>query len=72
MRDSVFWKKTIFFNVNGLIINIWQYDGNDWSGIKDSETGIYVATPDHIISAKKKYGRPKDFKDINEIIKTVL
>lgn len=65
-------KKTIFFNVNGLIINIWQYDGNDWSGIKDSETGVYVATPDHIISAKKKYGRPKDFKDINEIIKTVL
>lgn len=67
-------KNTIFFKLkDGLVINIWRYDsGSDWSDIKDAETGVYVATVDHIIKAKKKYGRPKDFNDINEIVKELL
>ena len=46
--------------------------GSDWSCIKDSETGVYVATVNHIIEAKKKYARDKDFKDIYEIIKGLV
>ena len=66
-------KNTIFLNVDGLILNIWKYDKeSDWSCIKDSETGVYVATVNHIIEAKKKYARDKDFKDIYEIIKVLV
>ena len=66
-------KKMIILNVDGLILNIWKYDeGTDWSEIKDAETGVYVATVNHIIEAKKKYGRDKDFKDIYEIIKGLV
>ena len=66
-------KKMIFLNVDGLILNIWKYDEeSDWSEIKDVETGVYVATVNHIIEAKKKYGRDKDFKDIYEIIKGLV
>ena len=66
-------KKMIFLNVDGLILNIWKYDeGTDWSETKDAETGVYVATVNHIIEAKKKYGRDKDFKDIYEIIKGLV
>ena len=66
-------KKMIILNVDGLILNIWKYDeGTDWSEIKDVETGVYVATVNHIIDAKKKYGRDKDFKDIYEIIKVLV
>lgn len=66
-------KKMIFLNVDGLILNIWKYDEeSDWSEIKDAETGVYVATVNHIIEAKKKYGRDKDFKDIYEIIKGLV
>ena len=66
-------KKMIILNVDGLVLNIWKYDeGTDWSEIKDAETGIYVATVNHIIDAKKKYGRDKDFKDIYEIIKGLV
>ena len=66
-------KKMIFLNVDGLILNIWKYDEeSDWSEIKDAETGVYVATVNHIIDAKKKYGRDKDFKDIYEIIKGLV
>ena len=66
-------KKMIILNVDGLILNIWKYDeGTDWSEIKDMETGVYVATVNHIIDAKKKYGRDKDFKDIYEIIKVLV
>ena len=66
-------KKMIILNVDGLILNIWKYDeGTDWSEIKDAETGIYVATVNHIIEAKKKYSRDKDFKDIYEIIKGLV
>ena len=66
-------KKMIILNVDGLILNIWKYDeGSDWSCIKDSETGVYVATVNHIIEAKKKYARDKDFKDIYKIIKGLL
>ena len=71
--DSQARKKMIFLKVDGLILNIWKYDEeSDWSEIKDEETGVYVATVNHIIEAKKKYGRDKDFKDIYEIIKKLL
>ena len=71
--DSQTRKKMIFLNVDGLILNIWKYDeGTDWSETKDAETGVYVATVNHIIEAKKKYGRDKDFKDIYEIIKGLV
>lgn len=66
-------KKMIILNVDGLILNIWKYDEeSDWSCIKDSETGVYVATVNHIIEAKKKYARDKDFKDIYKIIKGLV
>ena len=66
-------KKMIILNVDGLILNIWKYDDeSDWSETKDAETGVYVATVNHIIEAKKKYGRDKDFKDIYEIIKRLV
>ena len=71
--DSPERKKMIFLNVDGLVLNIWKYDEeSDWSCIKDSETGVYVATVNHIIEAKKKYARDKDFKDIYEIIKGLV
>ena len=71
--DSQARKRMIFLNVDGLVLNIWKYDEeSDWSEIKDAETGVYVATVNHIIKAKKKYGRDKDFKDIYEIIKGLV
>ena len=71
--DSPEREKMIFLKVDGLILNIWKYDEeSDWSEIKDAETGVYVATVNHIIEAKKKYGRDKDFKDIYEIIKGLV
>ena len=62
---------TIILKSPSVVINIWKYDG-EWSSIKDCETGVYVATVDHIIKAKKMYGRPKDYQDINEICKNIL
>ena len=71
--DSPEREKMILLNVDGLILNIWKYDEeSDWSCIKDSETGVYVATVNHIIEAKKKYARDKDFKDIYKIIKGLV
>lgn len=72
--DSSFKEEIIFLKLNdGTTINIWRYDSSyDWSDIKDVETGVYVATVDHIIKAKKKYGRAKDLKDINDIVKGLL
>lgn len=66
-------KNTIFLKADGLVLNIWKYDeGTDWSDIKDAETGVYVATVEHIIEAKKKYGRDKDIVDIYNITKSIL
>ena len=66
-------KKTIFLKADGLVLNIWRYEeGSDWSEIKDVETGVYVATVNHIIEAKKKYGRDKDIVDIYNITKSIL
>ncbi len=67
-------KNMIFLNVDGTIINIWRHTtyNYDWSTVKDSETGVMVASVNHIIRAKKEYGRPKDFLDINEIVKNLL
>lgn len=71
--DSPEREKMILLKVDGLILNIWKYDKeSDWSEIKDEETGVYVATVNHIIEAKKKYARDKDFKDIYEIIKVLV
>ena len=71
--DTMAGKKTVFLKADGLVLNIWKYDeGTDWSEIKDAETGVYVATVNHIIEAKKKYARDKDFKDIYEIVKGLL
>ena len=71
--DSQTRRKMIILNIDGLILNIWKYDEeSDWSEIKDEETGVYVATVNHIIEAKKKYGRDKDFKDIYRIVKGLL
>jgi len=71
--DTIAGKKTVFLKTDGLVLNIWKYDeGSDWSEIKDAETGVYVATVEHIIEAKKKYARDKDFKDIYNIIKELV
>ena len=71
--DSQTRKKMIILNIDGLILNIWKYDEKiDWSCIKDSETGVYVATVNHILEVKKKYARDKDFKDIYGIVKGLL
>lgn len=71
--DSPARKNTIFLKVDGLVLNIWRYNPNfDWSTIKDSETGVMVATLDYIIKVKKEYGRPKDFNDIADICKNIL
>ena len=71
--DSQTRKKMIILNIDGLILNIWKYDDKiDWSCIKDSETGVYVATVNHILEVKKKYARDKDFKDIYRIVKGLL
>lgn len=64
-------KDTVFFDVDGLILNIWKAD-DEWSDLKESETGIYIATAEHIFKAKKGYARPKDYEDINAIIKNIL
>lgn len=66
-------KKTVFLKADGLVLNIWRYEeGSDWSEIKDVDTGVYVATVNHIIEAKKKYGRDKDIVDIYNITKSIL
>ena len=71
--DSQTRRKMIILNIDGLILNIWKYDEKiDWSCIKDSETGVYVATVNHILEVKKKYARDKDFKDIYRIVKGLL
>lgn len=71
--DSPEREKMILLKVDGLILNIWKYDEeSDWSEIKDAETGVYVATVNHIIEAKKKYARDKDIKDIYKIIKGLV
>ncbi len=71
--DTPVRKKTVFLKVDGLVLNIWKYDeGSDWSDIKDADTGVYVATVNHIIEAKKKYGRDKDIVDIYNITKSIL
>ena len=71
--DSQTRRKMIILNIDGLILNIWKDDDKiDWSCIKDSETGVYVATVNHILEVKKKYARDKDFKDIYRIVKGLL
>lgn len=64
---------TVFLKNGDMMLNIWRYNEySDWSDIKDADTGVYVATVNHIILAKKQYGRDKDYKDINEIVKNLL
>lgn len=72
-KDDYYYERKdfLFFNVNGLVLNIWRCDG-EWSDLRENKTGVYVATAEHIINTKKNYGRTKDFKDINEIVKKIL
>ena len=66
-------KNMVFLKIKGINTNIWRHTPNfDWSTIKDTETGVMVATVSHIIQAKKSYGRPKDFKDLADICKNIL
>ena len=66
-------KNFIALNVDGIVLNIWRHSENfDWSPIKDAETGVYVATINHIINAKKLYGRDKDYKDIYKIVRNIM
>ena len=66
-------KDMITLEFNNVKVNIWKHDNDfDWSTLKDTNTGVYVATVDHIIRAKKMYGRQKDWKDINEIVRNIL
>ena len=58
---------------DNLKINIWKWSLEyDWSELKDINTGIYVATVNHIITVKKKYARDKDIVDIYNIVKNLL
>lgn len=67
------YENTVFLKHDDVMLNIWKYNQfSDWSDIKDADTGVYVATVNHIIIAKKMYGRDKDFRDINEIVKNLL
>ena len=71
--DSPARKNTIFLKIDDMVLNIWRYgEGFDWSEIKDADTGVYVATVNNIIEAKKKYGRDKDIVDIYNITKSIL
>ncbi len=63
---------SLFFNVGGVILNIFRYDGGDWSNIKESETGIFIASFDNILNVKKNRGFAKDTKDICDICKKIL
>lgn len=66
-------KNFIALKIDGIILNIWRHSENfDWSPIKDAETGVYVATINHIINAKKLYGRDKDYKDIYKILRNLM
>jgi len=66
-------KNMVILTVDGITLNVWKYDSSfDWSSIKDEETGVYVATANHIIRAKKNYGRVKDLTDLADICKNIL
>lgn len=66
-------KNFIALKIDGIILNIWRHSENfDWSPIKDAETGVYVATINHTINAKKLYGRDKDYKDIYKIVRNLM
>ena len=66
-------KNFVALEIDGVIVNIWRYSENfDWSPIKDAETGVYVATVNNIINAKKLYGRDKDYKDIYKIVRNLM
>ena len=66
-------KNFVALKIDGITLNIWRYYENfDWSPIKDAETGVYVATVNNIINAKKLYGRDKDYKDIYEIVRNLM
>ena len=66
-------KNFVALEIDGVIVNIWRHSENfDWSPIKDAETGVYVATVNNIINAKKLYGRDKDYKDIYKIVRNLM
>lgn len=64
------------FQVDGVKFNVWR-DVRDEKSIncvtlKDDSTGVWINPVRSIIYKKKSYGRPKDFKDIQEICKNIL
>lgn len=62
----------VIFKFKDLILNIWKNDWKEESSIKDASTGVYVATANRIIAAKKGYNREKDVRDICAIVKGIL
>jgi len=65
--------RCLIFKFDDLTLNVWKKTPEfDWSDIKDNVTGVYVSKVDNILKVKKSYGRPKDFKDINDICKNIL
>lgn len=66
-------KNMVILNIKNLKINIWRHTSNfDWSTIKDTNTGVMVATVNHIVLAKKSYARAKDYQDLIDICKNIL
>lgn len=64
--------RCLVFKGDGIVINIWKGKGKEITNIKDSQTGVYIAPAYSIFSAKKLYGRDKDYKDISDICKSIL
>ena len=62
----------VIFKFKDLTLNIWKNDWKEESSIKDASTGVYVATANRIIAAKKGYNREKDVRDICAIVKEIL
>ena len=63
---------SVFFDLGGTILNVFRYDGGDWSTIRDARTGVYVATVDNILKVKKARGSKKDICDLTGICSKIL
>ena len=55
-------------NLKNVVLNIWFYhpDASFNTEIK-LENGVWVERPVDCFNKKKSYGRPKDFRDLNNI-----
>lgn len=59
-------------DINGILINIWTKNGNSFKRPKLTYKGVGVKDLYSILVEKKKYGRAKDYKDINGIVKKII